>query len=333
MKNKLLLCLVLLLTTTPLILAQEQEGIDILSGTVRRATAVRQKPAANQLIIKQLAANGTVRVLSPEPRNGFWRVILEGGRQGYVPATDIELPQLDAAPPTAAAASPPCAASLDECEINGCAAADSKRGLFNKAKNHQPTGTNARTLNFADMKSLQQQADAVVEQGTELNQEQRDSLSNFTVSTGKVSEGRLVKLAGFIAKGLDPHPNTGESVNCRLKTPLNNDFHITLALKSSHTEFQGVVVEMIPHNRPAEWTIDKLKKVKQNKLLVMAIGNLFYDNDHVVNADPTDNLTGQPKRFSLWEVHPITKFFVCQKPNNACSLTNTAQWTKLEDFQ
>jgi hypothetical protein len=272
-------------------------------------------------------------VLSPEPRNGFWRVILEGGRQGYVPATDIELPQIDAAPPTAAAASPPCAPSLDECEINGCAAADSKRGLFNKAKNHQPTGTNARTLNFADMKSLQQQADAVVEQGTELNQEQRDSLSNFTVSTGKVSEGRLVKLAGFIAKGLDPHPNTGESVNCRLKTPLNNDFHITLALKSSHTEFQGVVVEMIPHNRPVEWTIDKLKKVKQNKLLVMAIGNLFYDNDHVVNADPTDNLTGQPKRFSLWEVHPITKFFVCQKPNNACSLTNTAQWTKLEDFQ
>src|SRR4026208_572200 len=88
MKKKLLPCLVLLLTTTPLILAQEQEGIDILSGTVRRATAVRQKPAANQPIIKQLAANGTVRVLSPEPRNGFWRVILEGGRQGHVPATD-----------------------------------------------------------------------------------------------------------------------------------------------------------------------------------------------------------------------------------------------------
>lgn len=333
MKKKLLPCLVLLLMTTPVVLAQEQEGIDILPGTVRRATAVRQKPAANQPIIKQLAANGTVRVLSPEPRNGFWRVILEGGRQGYVPATDIELPQIDAAPPTAAAASPPCAPSLDECEVNGCAAADSKRGLFNKAKNHQPTGTNARTLNFADMKSLQQQADTVVEQGTELNQEQRDSLSNFTVSTGKVSEGRLVKLAGFIAKGLDPHANKSESVNCRLKTPLNNDFHITLALKSSHTEFQGVVVEMIPHDRPAEWTIEKLKKVKQNKLLVMAIGNLFYDNDHVVNADPTDDLAGQPKRFSLWEVHPITKFFVCQKPNNACSLTNTGQWTKLEDFQ
>jgi len=332
MKTKLLLCLVILLTTAPTLCAQEQEGIDILPGTVRRATAVRRKPAANQPIIKQLAANGTVRVLSPEPRNGFWRVIIEGGRQGYVPATDIELPVVDAAPPTAAAAAP-CAASLDECEVNGCAAADSKRGLFNKAKNHQATGTNARTISFADLKSLQTQADAVVEQGTELNQEQRDSLSNFQVSTGKVSKGRLVKLTGFIAQGLDPHPNTGESVNCRLKTPVNNDFHITLALKPSHTEFQGVVVEMIPHDRPAEWTIEKLKKVKQKKLLVMLFGNLFYDNDHVVNSDPTDNLTGQPKRFSLWEIHPITRFFVCQKANNACATTNTTQWTKLEDFQ
>jgi hypothetical protein len=332
MKTKLLLCLVILLTTAPTLCAQEQEGIDILPGTVRRATAVRRKPAANQPIIKQLAANGTVRVLSPEPRNGFWRVIIEGGRQGYVPATDIELPVVDAAPPSAAAAAP-CAASLDECEVNGCAAADSKRGLFNTAKNHQPTGTNARTLSFADLKSLQTQADAVVEQGTELNQEQRDSLSNFQVSSGKVSEGRLVKLTGFIAQGLDPHPNTGESVNCRLKTPVNNDFHITLALKPSHTEFQGVVVEMIPHDRPAEWTIEKLKKVKQKKLLVMVFGNLFYDNDHVVNSDPTDNLTGQPKRFSLWEIHPITRFFVCQKANNACATTNTTQWTKLEDFQ
>lgn len=334
MKQKLLPCLVLLLIATSTSFAQEQEGIDILPGTVRRATAVRQKPAANQTVIKTLAANATVRVLSPEPRNGFWRVILEGGRQGYVPAADIDIPEgvMPGAGPTAAAAAP-CAASLNECEPHGCPAADSKRGIFNKAKNHQPTGTNARTLSFADLKSLQQQADGVVEQGTELTQEQRDSLKDFTVATGKVSEGRLVKLTGFIAKGLDPHPNTGESVNCRLKTPVNNDFHITLALKSSHTEFQGVVVEMIPHNRSAEWTIDKLKKVKQQKLLVMVVGNLFYDNDHVVNADPSDNLAGQPKRFSLWEIHPITKFFVCRKPNNACLSSNTSQWTKLEDFQ
>ncbi|HKR61730.1 MAG TPA: SH3 domain-containing protein [Pyrinomonadaceae bacterium] len=336
MTKKLLLCLVLLITSFP-VLAQEQEGISILPGTVRRATAVRQKPNATQTVIKRLPANATVRVLSPEPRNGFWRVILERGQQGYVLATDLEIAEelmnAAAAGPMAAAASPPCADSLGECEANGCATPTSKRGLFNKAKNHQPTGTNARSLSFADMKSLQNQADEVVEQGTELNQEQRDSLSNFTVTTGKVSEGRLVKLTGFIAKGLDPHPNTGESVNCRLKTPVNNDFHITLALKSSHTEFQGVVVEMIPHNRPDGWTIERLKKVKQKALLVMAIGNLFYDNDHVVNSDPSDNLTGQPKRFSLWEIHPITKFFVCQRANNACAPSVTSHWTKLEDFQ
>ena len=334
MKTRLLVSLLLLLLTSIFAFAQdEQEGIKIEEGTIKRATAVRQKPAGNQSIIRKIAANATVRVLSPEPRNGFWRVILEGGRQGYIPATDVELPEgAFAAPPTAAAAAP-CKDSLEECPANGCAAETSKRGLFNKAKNHKPTGTNALTLSFADMKELQRQADEVVEQGTELNQEQRDSLKGFTVANGTVGEGKLVKLAGFISKGLDPHPNTGESVNCRLKTEVNNDFHITLAPQSTNTEFQGVVVEMIPHDRPAGWTIERLKKAKQQKRKVMAVGNLFYDNDHVVNSDPSDPLSGQPKRFSLWEIHPITKFFVCLKANNACATTHQSQWTKLEDFQ
>jgi hypothetical protein len=336
MNKRLLLSLILLLITALPALAQELEGISILTGTVRRATAVRPRPSAREPVIHHLAANATVRVVSPERRRGFWRVILEKGRQGYVSATDVEIPEEArmSAMATAAASQPPCADALGDCPVHGCAEADSKRGLFNKAKNRLPAGTRATTISFADLRALQRQADEVVEQGTELNQEQRDSLNGFAVANGRVGEGKLVRLTGFIAKGLDPHANTGgESVNCRLRTAANNDFHISLALRPTHTEFQGVVVEMVPHNRPAEWTIAKLKKVKRQALLVMVVGGLFYDNDHVVNSDPTDNLTRQPKRFSLWEVHPVTKFFVCRRPGNACAPANASQWTRLEDFQ
>jgi hypothetical protein len=41
-------------------------------------------------------------------------------------------------------------------------------------------------------------------------------------------------------------------------------------------------------------------------------------------------MNGQPKRFALWEVHPITEFFVCtQAP---CDASVSSQWTKLEDM-
>lgn len=329
--RKLLLAITLLLFASPAI---AQEGIAILPGTVLRATRVHRKPSRRQPVIRSLPANATVRVLSPEPRRGFWRVILEHGRQGYVSANDVEISTLGLETgPAEAASAPPCEPKLSECEPHGCAEPNDKRGLFNKAKNHVPEGTRSITLSFPDFRSLQRQADDAVEQGTELSQEQRDSLRNFSVTNGRAGEGKLVKLTGFIVRDSDPHANTGESVNCRLRTSANNDFHISLARLASQTEFQGIVVEMIPHDRPATWSLPKLRKVKRDGLRVLVLGGLFYDNDHVVNADPTDNLSGQPKRFSLWEVHPITQFFVCQRAGNSCNPGTLSHWTKLEEFQ
>jgi uncharacterized protein YgiM (DUF1202 family) len=330
--NKILLLVTLLVLSAP-VLAQEQEGITTLNGTVRRATRVRSKPSAREQVISRLPKDGSVRILRRETRKGFWRVILDGGRQGYVSARDLAIEPSEETAPLSEAAAGPCVQTLADCKENGCAAPDSKRGIFNKAKNHQPTGSASVLLSFPDLRALQRQADAVVDQGKELTQAQRDSLKNFTVANGRAGEGKLVKLTGFIATGADPHPNTGESVNCSLRNQTNNDFHIPIALRPANSEFQGVVVEMIPHDRPAEWNLVKLKKVKRQALKVMVVGGLFYDNDHVVNSDPTDDLRGQPKRFSLWEIHPITQFFVCARAGNTCDPSSVRQWTKLEDFQ
>jgi hypothetical protein len=226
----------------------------------------------------------------------------------------------------------PCVRELNDCTPEGCADPGSKKGLFNKAKNFVPSGTRSILIGFPDLRALQRQANALVDQGKDLSREQRASIRSLTVANGKAGEGKLARLVGFIVNDSDPHANTGETVNCNLPNQANNDFHISLALRSGDSEFQGVVVEMIPHSRPEAWSLLNLRKVKRDKLKVMVVGGLFYDNDHVVNSDPSDDLGGQPKRFSLWELHPITQFFVCRRAGNACSPTNVREWTKLEDF-
>jgi hypothetical protein len=42
-------------------------------------------------------------------------------------------------------------------------------------------------------------------------------------------------------------------------------------------------------------------------------GGLFYDNLHFANGDASIPMPGRPKRFSLWEIHPVTSVKVCQK--------------------
>jgi hypothetical protein len=85
----------------------------------------------------------------------------------------------------------------------------------------------------------------------------------------------------------------------------------------------------------ATGTLAKLKNVRQQGKQILVLGALFYDNIYLVNNDSNHPIEGQPKRFALWEVHPITKFFVCSKASNNCSATSTGAssgWRRLEDF-
>jgi len=76
-------------------------------------------------------------------------------------------------------------------------------------------------------------------------------------SGAAVSEGSFVEVQAFIV-GLPNRPSantSGESVNCRLPRKENNDFHIPIARRWTHSEFQAVIVEMIPQHRPDGWSL------------------------------------------------------------------------------
>jgi hypothetical protein len=263
-------------------------------------------------------------------KNGFYRVTRENkGPQGWIATGDVatlheHLHHEDAAVKA-------CVVSLNECPKRGCAAEDSAEAAANEIKRTRPADGAPFKLSIDDFARLQREADERVGQGPQdLSPTQHEAIKHLEVAGGKVSEGDLVRVVGYIAKGDEGlHANqTGESVNCQLKNLANNDIHIPLVAKAEDTEYQGIVVEMIPQQRPAAWTVEALKELQSNATQVWVEGGLAYDKVHYVNADRANPFKDEPARMSLWEVHPITKFLVCRKQQ--CDVDNVDDWTALD---
>lgn len=199
------------------------------------------------------------------------------------------------------------------------------------AKRHIPPGQTPMTLTLADFARLQQDVNnAFVDASTTKTQFKptRDALQHQSLATGKVSEGDLVRLSAYLVVARD---EGNESVNCEGTDGL--DIHINVGPKRDKpTEYDGVVAEMIPQikPRPNNWNSQTLMKLKGKQVLV--VGGLTYDNEHFVNNDPTHKKAGQPIRISLWEIHPITAFYVCIA-NAECSADQTGGWTALADWK
>jgi len=222
-----------------------------------------------------------------------------------------------------------CAAVLVACPEDGCAHAGTSDAVTNELKRRVPTSGAPRTLTFDDFKRLQDDEIAAFgDDKTEPTAAERSKLHNLAVGGGVVSEGDLVQIVGFLVG--KSHANSGESVNCKLTGTTNNDFHITIADDPSSDEFAGIVVEMTPQVRKKAWTLKALAAAETLQRPVLAVGQLFYDNKHHVNDDPENPTGGDPKRFSLFEVHPITAFFVC-KTTEQCDPNRATDWLALED--
>ncbi|HEX4826365.1 MAG TPA: hypothetical protein VFV19_18845 [Candidatus Polarisedimenticolaceae bacterium] len=233
----------------------------------------------------------------------------------------------------AAAKKKPCAKTLSQCPLRGCTEEDTPEALCNVLKHGEPKG-DLHALTFADFQNLQKQADDDFKTTgyAALSEPKRVRLQHLKLQGQTIGEGSFVEIEGYIAEQPDkpkpskPHANTGESVNCNLAKAANNDFHINLTPTKGGSEYDGIVVEMVPQDRAESWTEARLKAVQGAHLRVRARGHLFFDNHHKVNSDESHPIKNQPKRISLWEVHPVTEFEVCTKTK----CTSDADWTALE---
>lgn len=336
---------------------QEQEP-DPSRLFVRAQSNLREQPstASTSLAVLRPSTLAT-RLDALAPTAGFVRIRTEDGREGWVLATNVRpLLSLEAeerlepfggldsvlATPGAAShrssASGPCK-PFASCPAFGCATQTSHR-LTNERKRTIPqSSAKAKLLTFADLDKLQELTDArAIPQGEHLSASMRKKLMNFSVNSKTISEGDLVAATGFVAQDRDVKCGGAESVNCGHKNSsgeadtgpcTRTDIHVPIVESPNGIQIQSFVAEPIPQGPNVKiWVPPAFDKLKDDKRRILVRGGLFYDSIHIVNTSKSPG--GQPKRFTLWEIHPIIAVLVCTLADNSCDPTNPNQWVALK---
>jgi len=217
---------------------------------------------------------------------------------------------------------------LVQCPEWGAERRGTTRGLLNEVKHHVPPAGTPVMLTFADIATLQRQADARVRSGADakVSAKDRAKLQELAIHGGRIGEGDLVSIVGFVVGR--PKVNPGESANCYLQGASNNDFEFTVAPAADATPYDGIACEMIPQDRPKAWTIGRLRTLSAAHRQVLVVGQLMFDSRHLPN--PTPGTNHESPRVSTWEVHPVTKLLVCRQPAGGCDPTREDQWQPIE---
>ena len=266
--------------------------------------------------------------------DGWVRVRTRKGKKGWVDRRYLTKPFPADTPEMAEEQYPPCPTDPSApCPDIGCVKNQAEE-LRHKAKRNASRTGRITPLAISSFETLQTRARDAVGEDADLLADDRDLLRNLPVGDARVSEGSRVLVTGYVVG--EPRPNKKETVNCNFTGELNNDYHIPIATRPSTgnhklDEYRSIVVEMIPQDRPDGWTDEKLKKIRDAKLMVKVEGRLFYDDLHQVNKTPRRPVGGEPRRFSIWEVHPVTEFWVCKKKR--CVAKNANEWITLGKWQ
>lgn len=134
-------------------------------------------------------------------------------------------------------------------------------------------------------------------------------------------EGKAIRIKARLktAKG---YSSGKESTNCNLKLTENNDFHLVLTRVKNKPEEQSITAEITPRLKPDGWTLAKLRDLASRQTYVRVTGYLMFDSQHAGDA--------VPRRYTHWEIHPVSKFEVCTVTKAQCDVGNG--WVLLEDM-
>lgn len=174
-----------------------------------------------------------------------------------------------------------------------------------------------------------------------------------------LGEGNLYTVIAYVYFAEDtgsPPPGRSpslETCNCRLTAPDTFDYHIGLGFDSalagkalavrpkqgeplySQLEKNSVVTEMTPFTRATrhpKWGIDDVKALQGKQVKV--VGQLMADNGHF-NAKDDCGFSGAAAtcwRSTIWEIHPITKLYVCNLDVGCDTSSPDSAWTDLDQL-
>jgi len=201
----------------------------------------------------------------------------------------------------------------DNCGIQG-GSSDPAKQAESRAKNDFCAATQLpHVITYQELVSLQSQS---------ANMPKR--LPDRTM-VNKLGEGEYVSYVAFIKDAHYSDVAAGEAVNCNIPGNATNDIHIVLLKDSNDDECLSTTAEMSPHYRPPDWTPENLLKASAGHP-VRVQGHLFFDGSH---TPCSGNSRPNPKRASLWEIHPVYSVDVCTQTTIAECQSSTAEWAPL----
>jgi hypothetical protein len=334
--KKLLIVVAIVCLFCPQLLAQQ--------ATAARGTNVRPTASTDQQPVAHLSSGDTVTLLSTTKKNGYFHIETVARKKGWAWAKNLTIggggallsvpaspPAPSFAPGTEAVDDPSCPA---EGKTSRTGAAKQDDELRNKAKRFIANNTPAVLLSLPDFKALQ--ADTDTDAVDHVHKVLPRNLTGKHAGSHTVSEGERVSVTGFLHRA--ENGSAAESVNCAGND--GKDIHLNINTPkptSTFNEWTGIVVEVIPQVPLPGWTqqerskvVSALQAVRDAKLPVLAVGSLTYDNEHQVNSDKNNPKGSNPKRMSLWEVHPVLEFYVCPKTKTCDPATPNTTWETLK---
>jgi len=216
----------------------------------------------------------------------------------------------------------------DSCTADGNGKPDTPQAAQNDAKNNFCASGPPVNVTFDVLRQLQQEAATKVTFGSDSKlPTDRSLLKGLPSPVGTIGEGTVVRLAAFVIDAHYSNVGAGESVNCKRPDRESNDIHIVLGENSNKDdECSSATAEMSPHFRPATWVPESLNQ--NNEHLFRFTGQLFFDASHV---PCTGGQGPNPKRSSLWEIHPVYAVDICMDPANGCTVGSDLGWVSLSD--
>lgn len=235
---------------------------------------------------------------------------------------------------------------------------------FLKDQDPDPGLASTKNLVAADFKSLEAKLSQLSSKSGKgkaasqpLNAANHAAFANQLAGLG---EGNIYTMIAYFyfaqdtSKASAGHTATGETCNCRSADPTDFDYHIGLGFdaklaaqaKSQHpqegstlfSQLQkgSVVAEMTPyprHTRHDNWTFDRVNSHQGEQVKV--VGQLMVDNYHFKASDDCGFHGAGTRgancwRSTIWEMHPLMKFYVCNVSSGCDASSPDSAWTDLD---
>ena len=181
--------------------------------------------------------------------------------------------------------------------------------------------------------------------------------ATFAKQFADLGEGNIYSVIAYLyfvedtGKGTSCQGGVAETANCKITAPDSADYHIGLGFNStlantvrtthpqpctpgfSALEKDSFVAEMTPfprHSRHPKWSNASVSAHLGEQVKV--VGQLMVDNDHFQTKDDCA-LPGAATncwRSTVWEIHPISKFYVCNLSSGCDASSPDSAWTDLD---